>query len=259
MSCRPVGGRSAAALPGLRRRSSCAGAARAEVLVLEREAEAGGIPRHAQHQGFGLRDLRRPLSGPALRAPLRRAGRARRRRAAHRDDGHGLVARRARSSSPARAAASARARRRWSSPRAAASVRAPARLVPGSRPEGVMTTGTLQQLVYLKGLQPGQAGARGRRRARELLRAAHARPWRRAGGGHGHRAAAPPVARAVPRGRRAALAHPALDAHGGQRHPRPPARGGGGAHGPRQRARCARWRATPSSSRPTGSPTTSWP
>jgi len=36
-----------------------------EVVVVEREAEAGGIPRHAHHQGFGLRDLRRPLSGPA--------------------------------------------------------------------------------------------------------------------------------------------------------------------------------------------------
>ena len=33
-----------------------------------------------------------------------------------------------------------------------------ARLVPGSRPEGVMTTGTLQQLVYLKGLHGRRAG-----------------------------------------------------------------------------------------------------
>ena len=33
--------------------------------MIEREREAGGIPRHAAHQGFGLRDLRRPLSGPA--------------------------------------------------------------------------------------------------------------------------------------------------------------------------------------------------
>ncbi len=30
-----------------------------------------------------------------------------------------------------------------------------ARLVPGSRPDGVMTTATLQQLVYLEGTQPG--------------------------------------------------------------------------------------------------------
>ena len=36
-----------------------------EVVVIEREGQPGGIPRHAQHQGFGLRDLRRLLSGPA--------------------------------------------------------------------------------------------------------------------------------------------------------------------------------------------------
>jgi NADPH-dependent 2,4-dienoyl-CoA reductase/sulfur reductase-like enzyme len=36
-----------------------------EVVAIEREAEVGGIPRHARHQGFGLRDLRRPLTGPA--------------------------------------------------------------------------------------------------------------------------------------------------------------------------------------------------
>ena len=36
-----------------------------DVVVIDRESEVGGIPRHAKHQGFGLRDLRRPLSGPA--------------------------------------------------------------------------------------------------------------------------------------------------------------------------------------------------
>jgi cation diffusion facilitator CzcD-associated flavoprotein CzcO len=39
-----------------------AGAGR--VVVLDREAELGGIPRHARHQGFGIRDLRRALTGP---------------------------------------------------------------------------------------------------------------------------------------------------------------------------------------------------
>ncbi|MGZ5376186.1 MAG: FAD-dependent oxidoreductase, partial [Solirubrobacterales bacterium] len=34
------------------------------VTVIEREAEAGGIPRHSNHTGFGIRDLRRVLSGP---------------------------------------------------------------------------------------------------------------------------------------------------------------------------------------------------
>src|SRR3954462_2205857 len=34
------------------------------VAVIEREGEAGGIPRHSDHSGFGLRDLRTVLSGP---------------------------------------------------------------------------------------------------------------------------------------------------------------------------------------------------
>ena len=33
------------------------------MILIERETEAGGIPRHAQHQGFGLRGLP-ALSGP---------------------------------------------------------------------------------------------------------------------------------------------------------------------------------------------------
>ena len=46
------------------------------VLVLEREGEAGGIPRHSDHTGYGLRDLRRVLRGPAYARLLteRRAG-----------------------------------------------------------------------------------------------------------------------------------------------------------------------------------------
>ena len=34
------------------------------VTVIEREREAGGIPRHSDHTGFGARDLRRVMSGP---------------------------------------------------------------------------------------------------------------------------------------------------------------------------------------------------
>src|SRR3954447_8529634 len=36
----------------------------APVTVIEREREVGGIPRHSDHTGFGLRDLRTMLSGP---------------------------------------------------------------------------------------------------------------------------------------------------------------------------------------------------
>src|SRR5262245_16930747 len=38
------------------------------VAVVEREDEAGGIPRHSMHTGFGLRDLHRLLSGPQYAA-----------------------------------------------------------------------------------------------------------------------------------------------------------------------------------------------
>jgi NADPH-dependent 2,4-dienoyl-CoA reductase/sulfur reductase-like enzyme len=41
------------------------------VTVIEREREAGGIPRHSRHTGFGLRDLRTVLSGPRYAARYR--------------------------------------------------------------------------------------------------------------------------------------------------------------------------------------------
>ena len=40
----------------------------ARVLIVEREEQAGGIPRHSAHTGFGLRDLHRLLSGPPYAA-----------------------------------------------------------------------------------------------------------------------------------------------------------------------------------------------
>src|SRR5215212_3887810 len=126
-----------------------------EVLVLEREAEPGGIPRHAQHQGFGIRDLRRPLAGPAY---------ARRYTALAAEAGAEirtdtmvtrwspdgpleLTGPRGRDAIDPDAVILATGCRER--PRSA-------RLVPGSRPGGVMTTGTLQQLVYLKRRDVGE-------------------------------------------------------------------------------------------------------
>jgi NADPH-dependent 2,4-dienoyl-CoA reductase/sulfur reductase-like enzyme len=40
----------------------------ARVLLVDREADAGGIPRHSDHIGFGVRDLHRLLSGPQYAA-----------------------------------------------------------------------------------------------------------------------------------------------------------------------------------------------
>ena len=47
---------------------ACAGR---RVLVLEREAEAGGIPRHCGHYPFGMREFHRLLRGPDYAARLR--------------------------------------------------------------------------------------------------------------------------------------------------------------------------------------------
>jgi thioredoxin reductase len=130
-----------------------AGAAR--VVVLDREAEPGGIPRHARHQGFGIRDLRRAMSGPRYAARLAevadRAGAELETEAqvtGWADDGALEVTEpRGRLLMDARAVVLATGCRER--PRSA-------RLVPGSRPQGVMTTGMLQQLVYLRGERVGR-------------------------------------------------------------------------------------------------------
>ena len=46
----------------------------ATVTVAEREREPGGIPRHTEHIGFGLRDQHRIATGPRYAAAARRAG-----------------------------------------------------------------------------------------------------------------------------------------------------------------------------------------
>jgi len=124
------------------------------VVVLDREAQPGGIPRHAKHQGFGIRDLRRVMSGPTYAARLAEAASSagaeiRAEAQATGWDGGALAV-----TSPvgrykldARAIVLATGCRER--PRSA-------RLVPGSRPQGVMTTSTLQQLIYMQGERPGR-------------------------------------------------------------------------------------------------------
>lgn len=125
------------------------------VVVLERESEAGGVPRYTDHTGFGLRDFHRCWRGPRYAARYR-----------------GLAA-----------AAGVEVRTRttataWVGPQALA-VTAPsglvelaadaillasgcrerpraARLVAGDRPRGVLTTGAVQQLVTLHGQAVGR-------------------------------------------------------------------------------------------------------
>ena len=125
------------------------------VVVLEREARAGGIPRHAGHQGFGARDLKRLMSGPAYAERLvERALAAGCELWAETqvtgwsdDGGLELTSPLGRRTLHARAIVLATGCRER--PRAA-------RLVPGSRDlRGVMTTGTLQQRVHLGAGLPG--------------------------------------------------------------------------------------------------------
>jgi len=138
-----------AAATALRR----AGAGR--VVVLEREGSPGGIPRHAGHQGYGVRDLRRVLTGPryaerwtriadAAGAELRCGVQVTGWDPAGALELTGPTGRARLSAGAVVLATGCRER-----PRSA-------RLVAGTRPQGVMTTGMLQQLVYLRGEAPGR-------------------------------------------------------------------------------------------------------
>lgn len=140
---------------GLEAATHCRRAGAERVVVLDREPEPGGIPRHAQHQGFGVRDLHRVLSGPdyAARIAERAAAsgadlRTEAQVTGWAEDGAlQVTAPEGRSVIDARAVVLATGCRER--PRSA-------RLVPGSRPQGVMTTGMLQQLVYLGREHPGR-------------------------------------------------------------------------------------------------------
>jgi len=118
------------------------------VLVLEREAQAGGIPRHSDHLGYGLRDLRTLLSGPAYArrlAELADAVAADIRLATMvtgwaADRSLLVTSPRGRYRIDARAVVLATGARER--PRSA-------RLVPGDRPDGIFTTGQLQNHVHL--------------------------------------------------------------------------------------------------------------
>src|SRR3954452_23079237 len=126
-----------------------------QVAVIEREREAGGIPRHSDHSGFGLRDLRKVLSGPRYAHRYRELAEeeavevltemmvtdweGERRLKLTGPMGRWEI-------EPPAVVLATGCRER---PRAA-------RLVPGSRPPGVMTTATLQQLVHLLGRKVGR-------------------------------------------------------------------------------------------------------
>ena len=150
------------------------------VVVADRDDEAGGIPRHSAHTGFGARDLRRVLTGPgyaryyaeaaaAAGADIRlgttvtgwgglsasdppRVGGLPGAGGLHSAGGqHGATLTSSSGVDTVTARAVLLATGCRERPRTA-------RLVPGDRPPGVMTTGELQRRVYLGGQElAGQA------------------------------------------------------------------------------------------------------
>ena len=134
---------------GLTAAAALAPAVDGEVLVLEREAQTGGIPRHSDHLGYGVRDLRRVVTGPAYARRLTASARAAGATLETRTMVTGWAGeRRLEVTSPrgrrvVHADAVVLATGARERPRAA-------RLIAGDRPEGVYTTGQLQNLVHLQ-------------------------------------------------------------------------------------------------------------
>ena len=120
-----------------------------DVVILERESQAGGIPRHCGHPPFGMREFKRILSGPVYaRKLVERANKAgvkiclnasvvqmheRGRLSVSTDSGASEI--------QARIVVLATGVRE--TPRST-------RLISGQRPMGILTTGALQSMVYLK-------------------------------------------------------------------------------------------------------------
>lgn len=128
----------------------------ARVVVVEREAEAGGVPRHCGHPPFGMREFARILTGPAYAARLAGLAKAsgadiRTRTAVAAIDLYAdrvsltcttpgglreIVARRVLLATGTRESSRS------------------SRLTSGERPLGIMNTGTLQAHAYLERLAP---------------------------------------------------------------------------------------------------------
>ncbi len=125
-----------------------------EVFVLEREQQAGGIPRHSDHTGYGLRDLRRSLRGPVYAARLVEQAMAAganvqtEATVSRLEGGRTLSVTSPTGIQLIRPRALILATGARERPRAA-------RLIAGDRPAGVYTTGHLQSLVHLQHRSPG--------------------------------------------------------------------------------------------------------
>ncbi|MBM1221428.1 NAD(P)/FAD-dependent oxidoreductase [Ponticoccus sp. SC2-23] len=123
------------------------------VVVLERESEPGGVPRHCGHSPYGLREFKRPMLGPAYARSLvsqaRRAG-------VRIATGVTVIALK---KGPCLEISSDAGLSEISAKvvMLATGIRETTRagqLLGGTKPGGVLTTGALQGLVYGAGMRP---------------------------------------------------------------------------------------------------------
>ena len=132
-----------------------------DVVVAERESEAGGIPRMCGHTGFGLRDLHRVMTGPSY---------ARKYREMAEDAGIKINANTTITGWNNAAGDGGLSNLSYTSPDGIGTIEAKsvllatgvrerprsARLIPGHRPQGVFTTGSLQRFVFEHHLPVGK-------------------------------------------------------------------------------------------------------
>ena len=123
------------------------------VVVIEREAEAGGIPRHCAHPPYGLREFGRLMTGPTYARRLVACARA---CGVEIRTGTTVVALHEgpRLTLASDAGIGELAPRRVLLATGVRETTRAARLIGGTKPAGVMNTGTLQGLVHLEGRQP---------------------------------------------------------------------------------------------------------
>ncbi|MDP3195676.1 NAD(P)/FAD-dependent oxidoreductase [Tabrizicola sp.] len=123
------------------------------VLVLERETQAGGIPRHCGHYPFGMREFQRLLRGPDYAARLTDAARAAgvtiRTRTTVTSLQPGGVVEITDDAGPS--ALTAKVVLMATGVRETSRA---ARLIGGEKPGGVLSTGALQGMVYLNRQRP---------------------------------------------------------------------------------------------------------
>ena len=123
------------------------------VIILEREAQAGGIPRHCGHSPFGMREFKRILTGPGyakrlVNQALNLGVEIWLNTSVIKCEDEGILTiSRAQGVKRLQAEKVIIATGNRETPRSA-------RLVSGARPQGIVTTGALQSMIYQKNQRP---------------------------------------------------------------------------------------------------------